>query len=238
MPSKIERLQSIVKSCAICNGTGMREVYEDDCIKLIDCDCVKKISSEISYIRAHIPKQYRDFDFDGLTESFLNKNKKSMDKIRSYIEDLKDNIENGKGMWMSSAPGLAKSSIIVHILKKAMNIGKLVYFDRASHLVTLKFEALRDMRARDRINYIIDEVDILAIEEIEKVYLSNNDAMNNQLFFEFLSDVYDSDKAILISSNIPPDEVESKYPSYVRDRLRNLDTVVFIGTSGRKKKDV
>jgi DNA replication protein DnaC len=192
---------------------------------------------DLKLVKANIPDQYLGFDLDNLSPDFVKENEKPLETVRKFVNKIDRNIKNGKGLWFWSTPGLGKSIITACVLKHALDKNYAAYFDRASHLVTLKFHALRDQESYELVNYIVRDVDILAIEEIEKVYLVRDDdeAMNNQLFYEFLSDVYDSKKALLLSSNKPRKEVVEKFPTFIRDRLRTLTSVVFTGKSERAR---
>jgi hypothetical protein len=98
----------------------------------------------------------------------------------------------------------------------------------------MKFDALSDRTVADLIDKIVYDVDILAIEELEKIYLSGEQSMNNNLFYEFLSDVYDAKKPLLISSNKLPEDVLPRFPTFIQDRIGRIPKVIFTGMSERK----
>jgi hypothetical protein len=57
--------------------------------------------------------------------------------------------------------------------------------------------------------------------------------MNNVLFNEFLSDVHDANISLLISSNKRREDCEKSLPEFIVDRFKSLESVPFIGKSGR-----
>lgn len=219
--------------CKKCHGTGVISRLTDDGVLLEDCECIKRVSNIINLKKANIPSQYWEYSLKDLTKRFIEKNADQLKKVHSYIDTITKNIRNGRGIWFNAAPGLGKSIIIRSILQEAMDKNFRAYFERASHIVNLKFKSLNDSGAYELMDHIIQDVDILAIEEIEKVYLSDDGAMNNQLFYEFLSDIYDSRKAILISSNQKQSEVLRRFPNYIGDRLKSLANITFVGISER-----
>lgn len=233
-------LEDIRNNCTICGGSGVISTKTETGIHLEDCKCIRIIAKEIAMIKANIPEQYRSFTLKNLTKEFKThgKNSEQLAKVDNYKSNLEKNIKEGRGLWFISNPGLAKSSIIVVILKQAIKEGYCAYFERASHLLSLKFAALKDEEARKKIEYIIDKVDILAIEELEKIYLMAEGSFQRQLFFEFMSDIYDSKKSILVSSNIGRDKVEINFPPYIIDRLKPLENIHFFGKSGRDEEFV
>jgi len=93
-----------------------------------------------------------------------------------------------------------------------------------------------EAEAKEKLRYIFEDVDLIAVEEIEKVYLAADSSMPNHLFYEFLSDLYDTKKAMLISSNTARNDFEEKLPMFIRDRLKTFTSVPFFGKSGRKDR--
>lgn len=236
--NNIELLTKIKENCEVCDGTGFKEVRTGDGVVIQDCQCVQEIHEKSELIKANVPRQYWNFDINSnLHDDFAKGNKRHLGKVFEFINNIDDNIENGNGLWFNSAPGLGKSSIISSILKSAIKNGKNAMFTRASHLITAKFSAISDKESLHAIQSIINDVDILAIEEIEKIYLVNEDSMVNQLFYEFMLDIHDSNKSLLISSNKPIKDVLPKFPVFIQDRLVQLESVVFIGKSGRRKRN-
>lgn len=237
---EIRRLEKIKQACPVCSGSGFVMKHVNDRTELDDCKCVKRIKEEYSLLRFNIPPKYRRWNMDKLNEDFVRKNKRGINIIKKYVQTLDDQIQKGSGLWLSSPPGLGKSSMICYILKQALKKGYVPYFGRATHFVDIKFKALGRTQdaeeARNILKFISTEVDILAIEEIDKVYLPGNESMPNRFLYEFLSEIYDSNVALLVSSNKDREEFESSFPWFIQDRLTNLQTVLLSwgALSGRK----
>lgn len=231
-----DALWNIRNSCKICKGTGSVVEVVDSIRRSRDCVCLKQIANVSSAIKANIPEQYLSyFPIDRYDSDFLEKNKTSIDTIKNYMKNIHDNIQDGHGLWMASSPGLGKSITVCNILKRAISLGHKAYYERASHIISLKFDALNNDNASDLLDYIVKDVEILAIEEIEKVYLMQDNAFPNHLFYEFLSDIYDSKKSIILTSNEIPSVIMKKLPTFLADRLNTLPQIMFTGYSKRKK---
>lgn len=238
MSEEITKLQKIKDNCKFCGGIGVSaDLSESGDLVINKCRCIKRIEKEIDLIRANIPPMYREFNLRKLTRAFKNKNEAAIEALKDYADNIEENIEKGRGLWMYSNPGLGKSSLISWVLKRALEKDHAAYFSRASHLVTKKLEALKQDDSKSLINYIVDKVDILALEEIEKVYLTSHEDFIPNLFFEFLSDLYDAKKAILISSNVDIAEALFKFPIYIQDRLKDVKVIKFVGKSERGKSE-
>lgn len=231
----LEKLNRIKKECKLCKGSGFSVSIDDGVRSFNDCECVNKIKQALSYIDANIPFRYVKWDISDFTDKFKEENKDSYKFILEYISELDENIDLGYGFWLSSSPGLAKSSAISYIVRKAVDAGKVCHFDRATNYHAKLFESLNDPEAKEFISHIINDVELLVIEEIDKIYLKDDNSFNNRTFFDFISEVYDSNKALIVSSNEKRNVVLSRFPAFISDRLSTLDTVEFFGNySGRR----
>jgi hypothetical protein len=229
----LERLSRIKKDCKVCNGLGFSVKIEDDTRVFEDCSCVVKLKRDLSYIDANIPRLYLKWDISQLTDAFKTANPTCAPHVQGYIANISYNLDEGIGFWLASTPGLAKSSMAAYVVRKATDAGHICYFERAANLHSKLFDALKNDDAKDLISHIINNVELLVIEEIDKLYLKDDMSFNNKSFFDFLSELYDSNKSLIITSNDTRDQVLSRYPSFVADRLKDLDFLPLKGKSGR-----
>lgn len=230
----LEKLSKIRERCTQCNGLGFSVSTQDGVRTFKDCECVEKIKTRLSYIEANIPLRYVNWDISELKADFIDNNKLSYNWLMNYLANLDAEIDKGSSFWLSSTPGLAKSSILSYVVRKSIDIGRVCYFERAANIHSLLFSALDNQDSRDLLNYIIEDVELLVLEEIDKVYLKDEMSFNNKAFFDFISAVYDSNKSIIVSSNDLKQFVIKKFPTFIADRFVHVTEVLFQGPSGRK----
>jgi len=231
-------LNEIRENCPHCHGEGVQLVETAKGRRYEDCKCIDKIRQEIAVIEAQIPRPYRKFDLRQLKKQFKIRNETSIEQINKYLGSLEKRIKAGSGLWFAGTTGTAKSSIICYILRQALRAGMRAYFIRASTLMSMKFDALKDVEERRKLQKILYEMDVLAIDEVDKVQLSSDSDFQRQLFFDALSEAYESGAALLLGSNDAPQKVLQKFPTFVEDRLRTLKIIPLLGTSGRDPEDV
>lgn len=230
----IAELRSFRENCTICNGSGYTLERIGSSVKFVDCSCVRVIEDRLSLLKANLPQRYWDWDFRNLSNKFKEDNGDAYKALQEYHKSIIENINKGNGLWLASNAGLAKSSIVGYFVREALRSSVESYYCRASHLLSSKFDALGSKEQKDFINYIISDVKLLAMEEIDKLYLKSDVDMVNQLFYELLSDIYDSGKALLVTSNLPRTEVIKLYPPFIQDRLSTLQYLPLVGGySGR-----
>lgn len=237
----LDRLQKIRSACTVCNGIGYKEVEKPDGVLIEDCACVQRIEKEIALIEANIPLTYRRWNMKKLNGQFLVTNKISIAHINKYIRNIDFNLNRGRGIWFAGPPGTAKSSMICYIMRMALNKKYSVYYDTASHLISLLFQSTmeRDPEARTIVKNIIKNVHLLAIEEIDKRDLGEKQtdrhgSMAGKLFYQFLSDVYNAGLSLMISSNETFEETIPTLPVWIQDRFKSLMFITIKGASGRE----
>jgi len=220
--------------CTQCNRTGLKPKRENGVVSLEDCECVAKLKRQFLITQANVQPRYVDFTLDKLSPEFKKRNKKQLQVVEDYLANLDENIKNGKGLFFQSDPGLAKSSIISYIIVCAIEKGYNSYFSRFSSLITMKFDALDDMDVRRKLNRIIYETELLAIEEVEQVY-TRNESLADNLISELIGEIYDLKKAIILSGNTSKRALReaNKFTAGVVDRFSELKDVIFVGESFR-----
>lgn len=232
----INFLNKIKESCTICSGQGYSIIEKDANLLFEDCKCVKTILYKGNLLTSGIPARYIDWDISKLTDEFKADNKEAYDYIINYITNITQNIEDGISFWMSSPPGLAKSSISSYIIKYAITNGYKGCYCTMAKLVSQKFKNnIDDIDEENFITNIVDKADIIVIEEFEKVYLKDEDSFLNHMYYEIISDFYDAKKAVILTSNKTKKVVCKTLPSYIVDRLETIDYIPICGKSGRIK---
>ena len=103
-------------------STGKNEFF----YPIYDEPVVIQTNVNNTYAAVGIPKRYYDMDFDWLRKhgSFPKENDEAYDVVKKYSNNLKANLDSGKGLILRGPAGTGKTSIAVSILKQAMELGK------------------------------------------------------------------------------------------------------------------
>jgi len=230
-----KKLISIMDNCDLCSGSGYTITSDETGTKFVDCACTKKMLYYQKLLKSGIPERYIDWDIDKLYDQFKADNPDGYKYIIDYIDNLKNNIDNGYAFWLSSPPGLAKSSIASYITKKVIDLDFVAYFSFASKIIEKKFDALGANDNKEFLDFILYDTNFLVVEEIDKIYLKDDQNMANHLFYEFFLELYDQKKAVIITSNKTREEFSKDLPTYIKDRFATFDEVKLCGRySGRR----
>jgi DNA replication protein DnaC len=217
-----------------CGGTG--SLVSKNVIA--DCECLTEFRLRLDYLCAGIPKKYWNFTFDDLLPAFTKANTLALKLITNYIQRISEMISNGVGLYIQGKSGLAKSALASCILKEAKILGCDCYCIRMSQLTKLVFESLEDPDKRNMLKWLKDDVQLLVIDEIDKDYrVQNIDGFAGNQINEFFGDVYNSQKALIVTSNLAKKDLSKVHALNVVDRLSELVDVVLVGESYRNQGD-
>jgi DNA replication protein DnaC len=217
-----------------CGGTG--SIVSKNVIR--DCECLLEFQAQLAYLCAGIPKKYWNFTFDDLLPAFQKSNTIALKIISNYFERIPEMIFDGVGLYIQGKSGLAKSALASLILKEAKLLTYDCYCIRMSQLTKLVFESLNDPDKRDMLKWLKDDVQLLVIDEIDKDYrIQSTDGFAGNQINEFFGDVYNSKKALIVTSNLSKKDLSKVHALNVVDRLSELVDVVLVGESYRNQED-
>ena len=144
-------------------------------------------------------------------------------------------IDQGVGLYLQGKSGLAKSALAFYMLREAQLQDYECYCIRMSQLTKTVFESLEDPSKREFLRWLKSGVQLLCIDEIDKDYkISSTDGFAGNQINEFFGDIYNSRKAIIVTSNLSKKDLLTVHAPNVVDRLSELADVVFVGESYRK----
>jgi DNA replication protein DnaC len=231
---RVEAIKTSIlgKFCnGVCNSTGV--IFDGESFQ--DCTCVKEFNRVIKLSKAGIPKKHWEFDLRNLTSPFVEENKVSLGILKMYCKKIIKMTDEGVGIFLQGESGLAKSALAYYILKEAIKQNILCYSIRMSHLSELLVNSLRNENDLDVVNWLKNDVKLLLIDEIEKDYkIDNPNSFMGSQVNTFFSDIYDMQKSLIVTSNIPKKNLKQVHASNVADRLHELVDVILVGESYRK----
>lgn len=203
--------KQIVEECPTCRGTDYK------------CPCLDKFRLEFKKVKANIAVKYRSLTLDQITHPQTTEVRS---RIAEYINNLDENLEEGRGIFLYGSTGLAKTSIASIVLIEALKKGKTGYFLTLDALVDLYASGWKDEEAKNRYHELVLETDVLVIDEIGNETRTNtnlvgsclNDVLRRRfnnaqttiatsnLFFKKIKDVYGDEVYSIFSESVTPYE--------------------------------
>ena len=143
--------EQIVEGCVKCHGNDIR------------CSCHILYRFECRKVKANIPPKYRSFTFEQITHPQTTEVR---NKIKGYIDNLNEQLENGMGLFLSGSTGLGKSAIASIVLAKAIESGRTGHFFTLDQCLNLYIGGWKDEKLKEQYLDDVLGVDVLVIDEV------------------------------------------------------------------------
>lgn len=211
--------KTIIEDCSKCRGTDYK------------CACLDLYRLEFKKVKANIATKYRSLTFDQITHPQTTAVRT---KIASYLSDLDNQLENGKGLYLYGSTGLAKTGIASIVLIEALRKGRSGYFITLDGLVDLYAGGWKDEELKQQYQDVVLGTDVLVIDEV-----GNESKTNNQLVSGCFNDVlrrrFNNLQTTIVTSNLYFKKIKDVYGEEVFSILAESTTPhEFIGIDYRQ----
>ena len=186
-----------------------------------------RLVEKISY--TGLPKKlYNKFSFENLNQSFLDP--KKLEICEKWTP------ENEKGLLLIGSVGTAKTHIACAILKRFSNKNFIGKFYSLSKLMSECKDKIANNKDGDTIEMLLNDIyscDILVIDDLGD---SKTTDFSHDIFSGILNNRINTEKKIIITTNLSGDELREIYGRRILDRFNEIvRPVTFVGESFRKK---
>lgn len=219
-----------VENCEICHGTGVKK--EDNFY--VPCICTRKAKLFTRLVCSGVPTKYLDWKWEECEkEEFVNKAKK-------YGDNFEKLYEKSKGLFIYGTQGKGKTTIAALI---ARDIAKQKNPDteRPYEVMFLQFEDLiqwnlqknNDWRSREKLNYAINNTDLLVMDNIGSETGFRSESKTNVKLLDKILRTRDNDqKPYIITSNFTIGEMVEFYSDTIGDFIS--ENCMKIEATGKK----
>ncbi len=157
--------------------------------------------------------------------------------VRRFIEELDQRLDSGKGLWLFGDTGTGKTTLAMLISKSALEQGRSVAIYSLPKLLARIRRTYDSAPGGD--SYLqfferLTSVDLLHIDDLgaEK----RSDWVLEQLY-ALVNERYEAQRSVLITTNLPHDELEEQIGSRTVSRLNQIcDEVALFGDDRRYGK--
>lgn len=165
--------------------------------------------------------------------NFPKENAEAYDVVKKYSDNLKANLDSGKGLILRGPAGTGKTSIAVSILKQAMELGEgCLMISMPNLLDTMLTLSKGDNVAYLRFEQKLRNIPLLLLDDFGAEY-SKSDWVPSKVE-SIIIDRYNRMKPIILTTNYSDAWTEKNYSQRVYDRLRGEYAVaIFNGESHR-----
>jgi DNA replication protein DnaC len=162
-----------------------RKKFLDNYFKLIDItevgndkiwDRLEEIDSSKdfflkNYVLANIPEKYFNFEFDQIKKKIIQdkRNKNAIETIEKYLNSLDAAKEKGIGLYISGPHGVAKTTISIIILKKALKEFYRCFFCKSTEIIEFARAGWKNEERKQFWNYVVNNSDFMVIDDIARL---------------------------------------------------------------------
>jgi DNA replication protein DnaC len=224
---------------AVCDGSGWILGPED---VARPCECREKRlrRGRSRGVASVIPPRYRGVSFDRPPVSDMARGletKGAVGEVRSFIDELDERLDGGRGLWLFGDTGTGKTTLAMLVSKAALEAGcSVAIYSLPKLLARIRRTYDSELGGDSYLAFFerLTSVDLLHIDDLgaEK----RSDWVLEQLY-ALINERYESQRSVLITTNLPHQELEEQIGSRTVSRLNQMcDEVPVFGEDRRYGK--
>ncbi len=225
------------ESCPLgrCDGSGF--VIDEATNTASDCGCragrVAAVQTKRS--KGRIPSRYRGVSFDRPPVSDIARSAPDqVQSVRRYVREIEQNLDSGRGLWLSGDVGTGKTTLAMLVSKAAVDAGRSVAIYSLPRLLNLLRESMSSEEGMLDFMDRLTAVDLLHLDDLGAE--NQTDWVLEQLY-SIVNARYEAERAIVATSNLMPDELADRLGARTVSRLVEIcgDLIPLFGEDKRRE---
>ncbi len=204
--------------CPKCSDTGI--------INGKNCECKKRVINQILKEESGMAS---DFSFDD-AKLFSDEEKILFDKMKAWCENF-PNVKS-KSIFLSGEMGVGKTFLCEAMANELIKKNVFVYFTTAFNLNNLFSEFCRTNNKE--ILDLLLSAEVLFIDDLGTEPIFRNITLN--YLYLVLNERLISGKAVVINTNLMPDEILERYGERIFSRVMNKQTGLVLCYKGKDRR--
>jgi DNA replication protein DnaC len=202
-----------------CDGTGWID-GPDNVARSCQCRDRRVAKARARGVESVIPRKYRGVSFDRPPVSDLSP--AAVDAIRTYVDELAENLRVGRGVWLMGDVGTGKTTLAMLVSRLALEAGYTVAIYSLPRLLS-RIRRTYDAEAGEQ-SYLefferLTSVDLLHLDDLgaEK----SSDWVLEQLY-AIVNDRYETQRSIVVTTNLQEPELREQIGERTVSRLAEI----------------
>src|SRR5271165_7645953 len=219
----------------ICDGTGF--VVDEQTNTASDCRCrpwrIAKVRA--ARLEGRVPRRYQGVSFDRPPVSDIARTAPDqIQSIRRYLRAIEQNLDSGRGLWIAGDVGTGKTTLAMLVSKAALDAGRSVAIYSLPRLLNLLRES---MTTEDGMLDFMDRLTAVDLLHLDDLGAENQTDWVLEQLYSIVNARYESERAILATSNLMPDELTERLGSRTVSRLVEIcgDLIPLFGEDKRRE---
>jgi DNA replication protein DnaC len=203
-----------------CDGTGFLIDERTNTARDCECRAARIAAARTRSLEGRIPRRYRGVSFDRPPISDLARTAPDqIGKVRRYVGAVADRLDAGEGLWIVGDVGTGKTSLAMLVSRAALDAGRSVAIYSLPRLLNLLRESLESPGGLIDLLDRLAAVDLLHIDDLGAE--NQTDWVLEQLY-SIVNARYESERAILTTSNLMPEELGERLGARTVSRLEEI----------------
>lgn len=226
-------------SLGVCDGSGWI-LGPEDVARPCECREQRLKRRSVHGVASAIPARYRGVSFERPPVSDMARDlttKGAVNDVRGFVDELDERLDSGRGLWLFGDTGTGKTTLAMLISKAALEARRSVAIYSLPKLLARIRRTYDAEPGGD--SYLafferLTSVDLLHIDDLgaEK----RSDWVLEQLY-ALINERYETERSVLITTNLPHDELEEQIGQRTVSRLSQMcDEVPLFGDDRRYGK--
>jgi DNA replication protein DnaC len=223
----------------VCDGSGWI-LGPEDVARPCECREQRLKRGRSRGVASVIPPRYRGVSFDRPPVCDMARGletKGAVAEIHQFIDELDERLDSGRGLWLFGDTGTGKTTLAMLVSKAALEAGRSVAIYSLPKLLARIRRTYDSEPGGDSYLAFFEQltsVDLLHIDDLgaEK----RSDWVLEQLY-SLINERYETQRSVLITTNLPHQELEEQIGSRTVSRLNQIcDEVPLFGDDRRYGK--
>src|SRR5436190_15884702 len=203
----------------VCDGSGWIEV-DDLTARPCECRAIKARRKQTRRLGTGIPKRFRGVGFD--RQPIADMDPALTREIRTFVRDIKGNLEAGRGLWLFGDVGTGKTSLAMLVSKSALEAGRSVAIYSMPRLLADIKETYEESSDRSYMQLFdrLCNVDLLHIDDLgaEK----KTEWVLEQLY-AIVNERWQEQKSMIVTTNLlDPEELRAQIGPRTVSRITEM----------------
>jgi DNA replication protein DnaC len=187
----------------VCDGSGWI-LGPEDVARPCECREQRLKRGRVRGVASAIPPRYRGVSFDRPPVSDMSRDMATrhvVNAVHKFVEELDENLDRGKGMWLMGNTGTGKTTLGMLVAKMALARAKTVAVYFTPKLLTQirqTYQATESEDAYDAFFRRLTSVDLLYIDDLGSE--RHTDWVVEQLY-ALVNERYENQRSMLVTSN-------------------------------------
>jgi len=196
----------------VCDGSGWI-LGPEDVARPCECREGRLKRGRVRGVASAIPPRYRGVSFDRPPVSDMSRDMTTrhvVNAVQGFVDDLEQNLAEGKGMWLMGNTGTGKTTLGMLVAKAALAAGKSVAVYFTPKLLTQirqTYQATESEDAYEAFFRRLTSVDLLYIDDLGSE--RHTDWVVEQLY-ALVNERYENQRSMLVTSNAGRDVEEGR----------------------------